>query len=455
MTIAMNRDINSRFEDWLISPTENLDFEVKDWLDLNDAEARGTVAKAMIALENHGGGFLLIGFSENQGRLIPNPHRPTSLVQYGTDEINAIIKKCAEPSFHAHVIFQKHPETGEEFPIIQVAGATKVPVRSCSATPNGTLKNNVYYIRRPGPASEAPTDGAEWDALIRRCVLKQRTEIIDLLRSFIPSVAPGNLQTLVNERAALNQFVSDSFGRWTAINSALLDDDPSKIKHGWFSFACQIVGQSKRLPSNLILEAIGRLRKYTGWPIFVALHQPENKPYLREGAIEASLTKLKMPSPAHADFWRIHPEGYFYVLRGYQEDDLETLSGARTKRAPGTGLDLTIPAWRVAEFLLRAEELGRAMYEEGFSMIVRCEWSGLQGRELFIFNPRRMLFDGHRCSTDAVISEGKFPQAAISDALPEVVKFLTEDLYQHFDFFQPPGKFFDEEIALMRNGTAT
>jgi len=452
MTIALNRDINSRFEDWLISPTETLDFEVKDWLDLNDAESRGTVAKAMIALENHGGGFLLIGFSDVQGRLIPNPQRPVSLSQYGTDEINAIIKKCAEPSFHAHATFQTHPETGEEFPIIQVAGATKAPVRSCSATPNGTLRQNVYYIRRPGPASEAPMDGAEWDALIRRCVLKQRNEIIDLLRSFIPGVAPGNLQTLVDERAALNQFDSDSFDRWSTINAALPIDNPSKIKHGWFSFACQIVGQSKRLPLTRILQFIEGLRKYTGWPIFVALHQPESKPYLKDGAIEASLTTLKMPSPAHADFWRIHPEGFFYVLPGYQEDDLATLAGTRKGREPGTGLDLTIPVWRVAEFLLRSEELGRAMYEDGFFMLVRCEWSGLKGRKLFVFNPRRMLVDSYRCSTDNIVSEGKFTQTAITDVLPDVVKSLTENLYQHFDFFQPPERFFDEEIALMRSG---
>lgn len=452
MTAPLNRDINSRFEDWLISPTETLDFEVKGWLDLREAEARGTVAKAMIALENHGGGFLLIGFAEDQGRLIPDPNRPASLAQYGTDEINAIIKKCAEPSFHAHATFQKHPETGEEFPVIQVAGASKVPVRSCSATPNGTLKQNVYYVRRPGPASEAPMDGAEWDALIRRCVLNQRSEIIDLLRSFIPSVAPGNVQTLVDERAALNQFVSDSFGRWSAINNALPNEDPSKIKHGWFSCACQIVGQSKGVPATQILQSIERLRKYTGWPIFVALHQPENKPYLKDGAIEASLTKLKQPSPAHADFWRIHPEGYFYVLRGYQEDDLGTLAEARKARAPGAGLDVTLPVWRVAEFLLRSEELGRAMFEDGFSLLVRCEWSGLSGRELFMFNLRRMLSDEHRCAAANVVTEGSFPQAAITDVLPDVVKRLTADLYQHFDFFQPPEKFFDEEIALMKSG---
>lgn len=295
-------------------------------------------------------------------------------------------------------------------------------------------------------------DGTEWDALIRRCVLNQRSDIIDLLRSFIPSVAPGNLQTLVDERAALNQFVSDSFGRWSAINNSLPNEDSSKIKHGWFSFSCQIVGQSKGLTAPQILQSVERLRKYTGWPIFVSLHQPENKPYLKDGAIEASLTRLKQPSPAHADFWRIHPEGYFYVLRGYQEDDLQTLAETRKARAPGTGLDLTLPVWRVAEFLLRSEELGRAMFEDGFSLLVRCEWSGLAGRELFMFNLRRMLSDGHQCAADDVVTEGSFPQAAITDVLPDVVKHLTADLYQHFDFFQPPEKFFDEEIALMKSG---
>lgn len=452
MTAPLNRDINSRFEDWLISPTEALDFEVKGWLDLSEVEARGTVAKALIALENHGGGFLLIGFAEDQGRLIPDPQHPASLSQYGTDEINAIIKKCAEPSFHAHVTFQMHSETGEEYPLIRVSGSSKVPVRSCSATPNGTLKQNTYYIRRPGPASEAPMDGLEWNALIRRCVLNQRGEIIETLRSFVPAVSPGNLQTLTDERAALNHFVTDSFNRWSYINNALAADDPSKIKHGWYSFACQIVGQSKGLQPNAILASVEQLRKYTGWPIFVVLHQPESKPCLRDGAIEASLTKLTQPDPAHADFWRIHPDGYFYLLRGYQEDCLETLSGTRKARAPGTGLDLTIPVWRVAEFLLRSEELARSMFEDGFAMLVRCEWSGLQGRELFVFNPRRMLFDGHQCGAASVIKEEKFSQSAVTDLLSEAVKRLTEDLYQHFDFFQPPSQFYEEEIDLMKSG---
>jgi hypothetical protein len=70
----LNKDINSRFEDWLLNPTEGLDFEVKRWLHMTDPEAQGLVAQALIALENHGGGFLLFGYMEDaQKKLIPDP----------------------------------------------------------------------------------------------------------------------------------------------------------------------------------------------------------------------------------------------------------------------------------------------------------------------------------------------------------------------------------------------
>lgn len=453
MSSPINREINSVFEDWLLNPMESLNIEVKGWLDMNDIESRGAIAKALIALENHGGGYLVIGFSEDGSKVLsPNKNRPENLSAFGTDEINAIIKKYAEPRFHAHVIFQRHPESGDEFPVIRSPGSSKVPVRSCSETPGGTLKNKVYYIRKPGPSSEAPLEGREWDALIRRCVLNQRSEIIDILRSFIPTIASGNLQANVNEREALNQFSRESFIRWTSLNEGLKKEHPAKIELGYFSLSCQIIGQSKGLNPSEILSAIKGLRRYTGWPVFIALHQPESKPYLKDGVLEASLIGIKYANPAHADFWRIHPDGFFYLLRGYQEDCLETLTESSKVRAPGTGIDLTIPAWRVAEFLLRSEELARSMFEDRFAMLVRCEWTGLKGRELFMFNPRRMLFDDHRCEATRVVTEEMLTQDIVENLLPEAVKRLTTPLYEHFDFFQPPSKFFDEEIMFMKTG---
>lgn len=63
-----------------------------------------------------------------------------------------------------------------------------------------------------------------------------------------------------------------------------------------------------------------------------------------------------------------------------------------------------------------------------------------------------MLFGGHHCEAEAVVTEDKFTQQMITDLLPETVKRLTAPLYQHFDFFQPPQQFYEEEIDRMRKG---
>jgi hypothetical protein len=196
MSKMLNRDINSRFEDWLVSPAETLDFEAKRWLNMADVESQGVVAKALIALENHGGGFLLFGYMEdNNKRLVPDPARPSSLKPYLADSINGIVKSRAEPAFHVEVTIQAHPETGDEYPLVCVSGRSRVPVRSDSATPGGSLKHNHYYIRGPGPESKNPSTAAEWDTLLRRAVMNQREEIISVLRAFLPASA-----TLTNDK---------------------------------------------------------------------------------------------------------------------------------------------------------------------------------------------------------------------------------------------------------------
>jgi hypothetical protein len=48
----------------VVEPRETLDAEVKEWLDLASNDHRALVAKEVIALANHGGGYLVIGFEE-------------------------------------------------------------------------------------------------------------------------------------------------------------------------------------------------------------------------------------------------------------------------------------------------------------------------------------------------------------------------------------------------------
>ncbi len=449
-----NKEINLRFEDWLLNPVESPDLEVKDWIDPGNREAQGTIAKALIALENHGGGFLVIGFTDAvDGILRPGLGRPETLDAFGTDQINAIVSRFADPPFHVHVSQQKSPVDGQTYPVIRTPGTSKIPVRSKSAT-QASIKDNVYYIRRPGPCSDLPRDGIEWDALIRRCVLNQRAEIVEMLRNFMPNAErqdPSQGQE-ASDTNAFTTFCLDSFTRWQSINQALNDEDPSKIKLGYFIFACEIHTVTQQRSQQEILTAIEGLRRYTGWPILTVLHQADAKPYPYHEFIEASYTKLRHRDPAHADFWRVDPSGKIYFLRGYQEDCLELLAETKKVRSPGSGIDLTVPVWRVGEFLLRCSELARFMVGNEFTLSVQCEWHGLKERELFMFNPRRMLFDGHRCTVDTVKTRSVFAHDVLSDLLPDAVRALTAKLYSSFDFLDLPNKFYEEEIEYLRTG---
>ena len=444
----LNKDINSRFEDWLLNPSEGLDFEVKQWLNMDDPESQGIIAKALIALENHGGGFLLLGYREDEHkRLEPDPNRPASMEPYLGDSLNAIVKRRAEPAFHVEVTLQMHPKTGAEYPLVRVPGTSKVPIRSESATAGGALKQNVYYIRAPGPESRGPRDGTEWDALLRRSILNQREDIVRALRGIIGIDSGLALPTQPTEMDELMAFVINSESRWSTLNASLPDDHPSKIKLGHFRFAARAIGKSKDMKPVDILQVNDSSRDYTGWPPFATIYREHMKPAPFDGCIEAWLAHIDTPDVGHADFWRIRPDGYFFLLRGYQEDSTDP---HRRVAEPGTSFEATLPIWRLGEFLLRVADLATAMFEGEFEILVDCEWTGLTGRRLFVDKFRRAI-RAATAAQDNAHTSGRFP-GTIRDILPEAVRMLLEKLYQQFDFLEISPQMYAEELSDMTKG---
>jgi hypothetical protein len=153
--LTLAADLTHRFPDFLASPRELLDFEIKQWLDLKNENHRGLLAKAMIAMENHGGGYVLIGYKEGNPPIPAEEGRPNDLAIYSSDTLGSILRRYAEPVFNVDIVHVQHPENGGMFPVVIVPGTAAVPVRSKSQSPNGkTITINTYYIRRPGPAGE-------------------------------------------------------------------------------------------------------------------------------------------------------------------------------------------------------------------------------------------------------------------------------------------------------------
>src|SRR5580704_9030084 len=110
--MADSAPVTARLQDLLAYPREELDVELKGWLDPNDLGHKADLAKALIALTNHGGGHVVIGFRE-AGQWEPDPSRPQNLDSFSQDLINGIVAGYAEPGFHCQLYFVTHPHTGD------------------------------------------------------------------------------------------------------------------------------------------------------------------------------------------------------------------------------------------------------------------------------------------------------------------------------------------------------
>lgn len=215
--------------------------------------------------------------------------------------------------------------------------------------------------------------------------------------------------------------------------------------HGWWS--CSYTVSPVESPPSLATfrEILREIKGHeTGWPVWLSLDtRPEMTPHVVGDVIECWLQDTE-----DGDFWRADPKGQMFMLRRFQEDTGE-INGVE----PGQVFDLTLPIWRTGECLLHASRLAARLGAE--SVELAMTWHGLEGRELRTVASRRLrapLFPGRICQDDEVRTIVETESAAISDALPELVKRLTEPLYAQFNFFEVKDEFYAAEITEMRSG---
>lgn len=468
-------ELAQRLQDILSYPREDLDAEYKDWMDVTDPETRARIAKEMIALTNHGGGHLVFGYEESAGSWRPSTRpRPVDLAAFDQDSINNIIERYSEPAFNCEMHHVGHPESRLLFPIVRVPGGQRVPVRTKRACPcQKCVPSNVYYIRRPGPKSEAPQSGREWDELIRRCIRNSRAELLEEIRIILlgfpearrgggpqaPPVigpsGPSGVAGLEGGPAAAAESAEREFDTWIkrcqdrfqeAIAKRLPEEVPSRYSNGVWFIAYSILGEL-RSPNSL--EDLRRIvdrceRPETGWPLWVVLSKEPLRPYAYEDVLEALLVGGSLDDVGHSDFWRVSPKGRTFVLRGYQEDAIPEL-------APGKFFDVTLPIWRVAEALLHAERFAELLEAKSGPLLLRAKWSGLEGRQLTSISRPGLDTRRNRISRqDIVSSQITLPLASLSSSLFENVRAITRPVYEAFDLFTPSDALLEQELGRFR-----
>ena len=117
----MSDPLTRRLQQLVSHPREDLGVEHKQWLDLGANSHKATLAKAAIALADHGGGFIVVGFADT-GSDLESQHPSPELPAVTQDAVNAAIRRYADPEFHCEVHFVEHPVSRSRTPGCSRAG---------------------------------------------------------------------------------------------------------------------------------------------------------------------------------------------------------------------------------------------------------------------------------------------------------------------------------------------
>ena len=439
---------------FISEPREALGVEYKDWLDLSTKEHKATLAKAAIALANHGGGFIVIGFAD-QGSELQSQARPSDVQEITQDAVNAAIRRYATPEFHCRVDYVAHQKTNVVHPVITVPGNLTVPVMSKGGCEN-VIAQNRCYIRKPGPRSEEPQTSEEWRELINRCIRAGREDMLEAIRSIV-SGRVEILNPAPNALDELRAYCDEAREHWKELVAKEPKNSPARFPYGYYEMGFFLVGAQ---PSNSLTEiknrlAIARNILLTGWPPFSEIYPGLTaKPY--NNFVEAWVGRpvhddSMEREPAHCDFWRVSTDGKLYTIRGYFEDGARLIPGG--DRIPsGEVLDVTLPVWKIAEGLLFANRFAER-FDEVDAIAIQCRFTGLNGRRLTYINGVRFLPNHYISGTDEITLTRPVTPQQVRDNLAEILHSLLLPLYEYFQFFQLPFDLVKEELGklLKRN----
>lgn len=177
--------------------------------------------------------------------------------------------------------------------------------------------------------------------------------------------------------------------------------------------------------------------KYTGWSPFWWPTRPEIAPQVIDQATYECIHD-GTGRVGHIERWNASTAGSFTIVRAYDCD----------YESPGKYLDLTLPAWRIAELLLYAGRMAQRFQSSIVQFTVRYE--GLSGRVLRSrASPNRMLLNNFTTKAKRFERRIQLPTDDIETGVIEITDGVVRGLFELFQF-QLPASLCEEEIARMK-----
>jgi len=366
--------------DLVDNPSETLAVEYKSEIDLSEPRSKANLARHVAALANHGGGYLVFGFNDDLTEAtqtqFPAPDR---------DIVAGIVKSYLDPPFQCDVrIVTARSGVPHTIVVVPTHGSAPVCARrdgphDAKGRPQG-ISGGAYYIRKPGPASEAISSPSEWAPLIRRCALTERAVILGAIDMALKG---GQSEDGIELR--LRQWhdalaLSYRERLVTAGRAEVLD-------HGYMQFSFAVHQSGEAIAHDELVRVVERCSAEadaitrTHWGPFVVIHRapiaPRSRtaPNLDNGELEFLEASMIEPEDRfQADVWRVSSDGLASLIKGWWEDT------PPFRMAPQTCVSPMWFAKELAGCVLFARAFANS-FETATAVTFRCEWSGLKGRK--------------------------------------------------------------------------
>lgn len=437
----------------ILYPKEDLDKEYKSWLNLLDNYHQAVLAKAILALANHGGGYVVVGFEEQDDKkLVIQEPNPGCLTNINQDAVNEIVEKFADPSFHCAVYHIESEEKDGLYPVIVVPGPHIVPIRAKRGGPeNQHVKNHSYYIRRPGPISEPPQTGKEWDELLRRCIVASRNDLLDSIRMILS----GDTEEAESDFEVLNKWFMELHETWNKKNQQKVERGESdRYKYGVQYGGYRIIGTFEEPGRRDLLTYLNDIDNFgTVFPMWMFLNNPDFSPYAIDDEIEAWNFQDRLPNGAHSEYWRASPKGMCFSLRGYFEDIQHP-----DNMPIGTLMRDVTPIFTVGMTLIHSYRLMEKLGCENGEVEYLFTWTGLKDRTIIrdqgqLFGLDYPLFrtQGYKSHGDTISTSAKIKQSILMENLQEHVYKITRNLYESFGFYEVSKKLIEQKVNQLLN----
>lgn len=424
--------MRTNLNDLVKFPQETLENEYKTWINLKDKVARAKVARHLAALANHGGGYLIFGFKDD---LTSEKERPSSIDDYNRDTFTNIVKHYLQPVFQCEVEFVTN-ESGEEFPVVRVLGHGSVPIIAKADGPQNEKKKpqgiamGKCYIRKPGPES-APIDSPqEWGALIRRCTLNDRG---DLLRDFANIMHPteGMIPNAQQQLENWHQKVDERF--LDLISKASNSNWPVPFENNRYQLSYLISSNGEEISPQLLKKVLmevsnevrnmmriyGHMFYQWGDPLGVPVFCPEEADGTGKNVLEVNLTKeLLFP-----EFWRVAPDGRASLIRPYLEDRNKGFNDM-VREVEGPWLSPETIIRETGEFVIHAMLLAKR-FESVTQVSFRCTWMGLENREIADFDSSVYWHSGRKARMDKRVTGKTYTTAELVAKWSTIVSDLA------------------------------